>query len=89
VGGAPSAGTAYQPVERLDLVLIDAAGDVVRRLTPPGGARGLLPAEYAYALDARTRRGLPKGRLRFRASARAPRQAGPDSVRTSEPFAAR
>jgi hypothetical protein len=46
----------------------------VRRLTPPGGARELLPAEYGYTLQASVRRGLQKGTYRFRATARAPRQ---------------
>ena len=49
-------------------------GDVraVRRLTPPGGARELLPGRYAYTLPAGTLRGLPRGRYAFRAVARAP-----------------
>ena len=33
--------------DKLVLQLIDAKGHVRRTLTQPGGARGLMPAEYA------------------------------------------
>jgi len=89
-GDPLAGGTAFAPAQRLDLELIDAKDTLVRRLTPPGGARQLLPAEYAYTLDARTRRDLPAtGRLRFRVRARAPRRAGASTERTSESFTRR
>ena len=59
---------------------------MVRRLTPPGGARELLPAEYAYTLPAGALRALRRGRYAFRAVARAPRGGAPADGR-SEPFA--
>src|SRR3712207_8058669 len=50
-GDPLAGGTRVALTERLSLTLIDADSDrVVRRLTPPRGARELLPAEYAYAL---------------------------------------
>ena len=57
----------------------------MRGLTPPGGARELLPAEYAYTLPAGALRSLGRGRYAFRASARSPRGGEPAVVR-SEPF---
>jgi hypothetical protein len=60
-------------------------GRVVRRLTPPGGARQLLPAEYAYTLPAGTLRSLRRGRYAFRAVARSPR-GGEPAVARSAPF---
>jgi hypothetical protein len=57
----------------------------VRRLTPPGGARELLPAEYAYTLQESVLRSLGDGTYRFRATARAPRQRRATVV-LSEPF---
>jgi hypothetical protein len=82
-------GTAVQLTQRLELTLVRAGGiRAVRRLTPPGGARELLPARYAYTLPAGTLRGLPRGRYAFRAVARAPR-GGRAAIATSEPFAAR
>ena len=44
-----------------------------RRLTPPDGARDLLPAEYAYTLPLKALEKLGAGTYRFRATARAPR----------------
>jgi hypothetical protein len=70
---AAGTGTHIVLADRLELELLD--GDrVVRRLTPPGGARELLPAEYGYTLEESVRRKLTKGSYRFRATARAPRQ---------------
>ncbi|HEX8101569.1 MAG TPA: S8 family serine peptidase, partial [Solirubrobacteraceae bacterium] len=84
--GSPfAAGTRLRPAERLELELLRPGGELVRRLTPPGGARELLPAEYAYTLDRRTLRGLHRGSYVFRVRARAPRQARP-TVRRSEVF---
>jgi len=80
-------GTRVALTERLALTLVDADdGRVVRRLTPPGGARELLPAEYEYTLPAGALRALPGGRYAFRAVARGPRGGAPAEAR-SEPFA--
>jgi len=85
--GDPLAGGArIELTERLALTIVRAGTDrVVRRLTPPGGARELLPAEYAYTLPANTLRSLPEGRYAFRAVARSPRGGKPATAR-SEPF---
>jgi hypothetical protein len=82
-------GTAVQLTERLELTLVRKGDNrSVRRLTPPGGARELLPARYAYTLPAGTLRGLSGGRYAFRAVARGPR-GGRAAIATSEAFAAR
>jgi Subtilase family len=79
-------GTRVQLTERLSLTLVEADGDrVVRRLTPPGGARELLPAEYSYTLPAGALRALDDGRYAFRAVARSPRGGEPARQR-SQPF---
>jgi hypothetical protein len=70
--------------DRLELALIKD-GQVVRRLTPPGGARELLPAEYGYTLEQSVLSSLQAGTYRFRATARAPRQRQSTTV-LSEPF---
>ena len=49
----------------------------MQRLTPPGGARELLPAEYAYTLPARRAAGARPRPLPFRAAARSPRGGEP------------
>jgi hypothetical protein len=86
-GDPLAGGTRVQLTERLSLTLIDAdSGRAVRRLTPPRGARELLPAEYAYTLPAGTLRALDDGRYAFRAVARSPRGGEPAKQR-SEPFA--
>ena len=86
-GDPLGAGTRVALTERLALTLVDAgSGRVVRRLTPPGGARELLPAEYEYTLPAGTLRDLGRGRYAFRAVARRPRGGEPADAR-SEPFA--
>ena len=51
-------------------------------LTPPGGARDLLPAEYAYRLTASALEDLAAGEYRFRATARAPRRDRPRTRRS-------
>ena len=81
-------GTAFQPVERLELELLGVTGTLVSRLTPANGARELLPAEYAYTLPRRTLLRLGSRALYFRVRARAPRQKQP-TERRSESFKAR
>ncbi|HYI20801.1 MAG TPA: S8 family serine peptidase [Solirubrobacteraceae bacterium] len=82
-------GTTVQLTERLELTLVrDGESRAVRRLTPPGGARELLPARYAYTLPAGTLEGLPRGRYAFRAVAGGPR-GGRRAITTSEAFPAR
>jgi hypothetical protein len=83
-GDPLGAGTSIQLTERLSLTLTEA-DRVVRRLTPPGGARELLPAEYAFTLPRDTLRELGRGRYAFRAVARSPR-GGEPATATSDPF---
>ncbi|HZB76905.1 MAG TPA: S8 family serine peptidase, partial [Solirubrobacteraceae bacterium] len=85
-GDPLAGGTRVELTERLELTLV-RAGSVraVRRLTPPGGARELLPGRYAYTLPRGTLGGLPRGRYAFRAVARAPRGGRP-AVAVSEAF---
>jgi hypothetical protein len=79
-------GSRIALTERLSLTLVRAGGEeVVRRLTPPGGARGLLPAEYAYTLPLGALRALRRGSYAFRAVARSPR-GGEPATALSEPF---
>ena len=81
--GDPLAGGArIEPAARLDLELLDAQGAVQQRLTPPDGARDLLPAEYAYRLPAGALEDLDAGEYRFRATARAPRRDRPRTRRS-------
>ncbi|HZH25504.1 MAG TPA: hypothetical protein VEY49_11400, partial [Solirubrobacteraceae bacterium] len=85
-GDPLAAGTRVALTERVALTLVRARDDrVVRRLTPPGGARELLPGEYAYELPRTALRALPPDRFSFRAVARSPRGGQPAVVR-SEPF---
>ncbi|HTE63815.1 MAG TPA: S8 family serine peptidase, partial [Solirubrobacteraceae bacterium] len=85
-GDPLAGGTRVRLTERLSLTLVDDdGGRVVRRLTPPRGARELLPAEYAYTLPAGALRALAPGRYAFRAVARSP-GGGKAAVATSEPF---
>jgi hypothetical protein len=85
--GDPPAGKPGRiaPVQRLELLLVDRRNRRVRRLTPPGGARELLPGEYAYTLPAVSRRRLRAGAYAFEARAWAPRQIRP-TVRRSSRF---
>ena len=79
-------GARITLTERVALTLVKVADDrVVRRLTPPGGARELLPAEYAYELPAEALRALGRGRYAFRAVAGSPAGGAPATAR-SEPF---
>jgi len=87
-GDPLAGGSRLEPAARLDLELIDAAGAVAQRLTPVGGARDLLPAEYGYRLPARSLKDLAPGAYRFRATARAPRRTSP-RVRRSPAFRVR
>jgi hypothetical protein len=72
--------TEIQVAERLVLDLVDAQGNVRRSLTVKGGARDLMPAEYAYAIP---RAGLPTGSYAFRVRAWAPRQKDPTVQRSA------
>jgi hypothetical protein len=81
-------GLAVQPVGDLRLQILDAAGKAVRDLTPQGGARDLLPGEYAYTLTRAAQSSLGKGTYRFRATAHGP-AGGAATVRTSPSFSAR
>jgi hypothetical protein len=74
-----------QPLGGLRLEVLDADGAVVRELTPQGGARDLLPGEYAYTLTKEAMGALEAGPFRFRATARGP-AGGPEAVRTSPEF---
>ena len=67
-GDPLAGGTRLEAAARLELSLVDADGAVRRRLTPPGGARDLLPAEYAYTLPAKALSRLGAGTYRFRAT---------------------
>jgi hypothetical protein len=84
--GDPLAGGArLEPASRLELALVDGDGAVQRRLTAPGGAHDLLPAEYAYTLPPKALKRLGAGTYRFRATARAPRSER-SSTRRSPAF---
>ena len=60
-------GTSVIPVGNLVLTL---SGPTRRQLTPPGGARDLLPGEYAYTLTDEIKAQLSPGRYRFELRAR-------------------
>jgi Subtilase family len=87
-GDPLAGGTTIEPASRLELELIDATDAVKQTLTPPDGARDLLPAEYAYRLTSQALKDLAPGRYRFKATARAPRRTAP-ATRTSEAFRVR
>ena len=76
-GDPLAGGTTIQPASRLELELVDASDAVQQTLTPPDGARDLLPAEYAYRLTSQALKDLAPGEYRFRATARAPRRDQP------------
>jgi hypothetical protein len=78
-GDPLAGGTTIQPASSLALELVDGQGAVQQTLTPPDGARDLLPAEYAYRLPSKALSDLAAGTYRFRATARAPRR---DKART-------
>jgi hypothetical protein len=86
-GAVRTAGTArdVEPIGDLRLEVIDAGGSVVRELTPQGGARDLLPGEYAYTLTKDAMNALKAGPFRFRATAHGP-AGGRATVRTSPSF---
>ena len=65
------------------LDLVDAKANVRRSLTVAGGARELMPAEYAYTLPAATLKELPAGTYAFRARAWAPRQEDPTTKQSA------
>ena len=60
-------GTSVIPVGNLILTL---SGPTNRELTPPGGARDLLPGEYAYTLTDEIKSQLTPGVYRFQLRAR-------------------
>jgi hypothetical protein len=60
-------GASVVPVGTLVLTLM---GPGRRELTPPGGARDLLPGEYAYTLTDEIKSTLPHGTYRFVVRAR-------------------
>jgi hypothetical protein len=74
VGAGHYLPTTTTPAAFLDVALVDAKGKVLRSLTVKGGARDLMPAEYAYAIP---RAQLPDGDYAFRVRAWAPRQTEP------------
>jgi hypothetical protein len=74
------ARTEIQVAEKLVLDLVDAKGNIRRSLTVRGGARDLMPAEYAYAIP---RSSLPAGSYAFRVRAWAPRQEDPTVQRSA------
>ena len=81
-GDPLAGGTTIEPASRLTLELIDSDGATQQTLTPPGGARDLLPAEYAYRLTDDALRDLAPGSYRFEATARAPRRNQPRTRRS-------
>jgi hypothetical protein len=81
-GDALGTGTTIEPASRLVLELVDADNEVRQTLTPPGGARDLLPAEYAYRLTEKALKQLAPGSYRFKATARAPRRDAPRTRRS-------
>jgi hypothetical protein len=87
-GDPLAGGTTIQPASRLELELIDATDAVKQTLTPPDGARDLLPAEYAYRLTSQALKDLAPGEYRFKATARAPRRSAP-TIKTSPRFRVR
>ena len=77
---------AVLPLGRLTLRLVRVDREVVRELTPPGGAADLLPGEYAYTLTGATLRELPAGTYRFVARARGPGSGAARSLARSPRF---
>jgi hypothetical protein len=75
-------GTSVVPVGNLVLTL---NGPTERELTPPGGARDLLPGEYAYTLTDEIKSQLSKGRYHFELRARGS-AGGRTIVRRSRAF---
>ena len=84
-GDPLAGGTDIRFADRLVLDLVDAAGKPVKTLTLPGGARELMPAEYAYTVPMAALQALPHGSYRFRARAWAPGHAVP-TQQLSAPF---
>ena len=62
-GDPLAGGTTIQPASRLELELVDATDAVKQTLTPPDGARDLLPAEYAYRLTSQALKDLAPRRV--------------------------
>lgn len=78
-------GADVVPVGKLVLVVL---GPTRLELTPPGGARDLLPGEYAYTLTPDVLRSLERGRYRFVVRARGT-AGGAAVVRRSAAFSIR
>jgi len=79
-GDPARTGTLVEGADRLVLEL--NGPDATERLTTPGGARGLLPAEYAYAFPRATLRRLAGGRYRVVARAYGARSRRARSARS-------
>lgn len=83
-------GIAVLPIGHLTLQLVaEGGGGTALELTPSGGARELLPGEYAYTLTGETLGELPAGAYRFVARARGPGATGARSERRSRAFEVR
>jgi hypothetical protein len=79
-------GTAILPAARLELTLTkEGEEEVIERLTPPGGERGVLPGAYAFTVPRPVIKALAEGKYVFRVSARAPRQTEATTA-VSPPF---
>ncbi len=82
--GNPAAGqpgTSVLPAARLELTLTGAESEeVLERLTPPGGERGVLPGAYAFSIPRAVVKALDRGDYVFRITARAPRQSTPTTA---------
>ena len=86
-GDPLGAGTSIELTERLELTLVREGGiRAVRRLTPPGGARELLPARYAYTLPTGDARRPPARPLRLPRRRPRARAAAAPAVAVSEAF---
>jgi hypothetical protein len=85
VAGAIAREGTRLAVDPVGSVVLTLDGPEDRELTPPGGARDLLPGEYAYTLTADVVDALPAGSYRFVVRARGT-AGGPPVTRRSTPF---
>jgi hypothetical protein len=65
IAGSISRGDKGTSVIPLGNLILTLSGPSERELTPPGGARDLLPGEYAYTLTDEIKSGLTPGAYRF------------------------